>query len=744
MKIVRAVLALALSGIFLPVQAAPSLDEAAAAREDLWANAALAQPDGPDLEFFKRLLPPLHYVNTDFEHYPIVLSAPNAPKKARLISNGSGINLRANTRAWNEPGTAVMFRVGNDELAYGTFLQRLQGPKWRDGYLPIAELNYRHGAGTYAEESFASVEPAFSSNAVCLTRFKFAADAAGDKGRVVARVDTSEKLKSDGGRLLNQQGKVLVWFDHAWKWQPGRQLLEASLANQSEASVAVAGAPMDASATSPLAPGFDAGAARCEKVWRDVLSGGMSIQTPEEYVNNAWRSLVAANYSLINGDRIFYSAGNQYEKLYEQEGSAAMLALLAFGHETDARRLLTPLLKFTRKGLEFHQAGHKLDDVCRYYWQTRDADFVRSIRPLWQKEIDLLAEHRSPDNGLYPREQYCGDIPTPVFSLNSNAKGWRALRDTSALLEALGDNAEAARLRKIASDFRRDILAAVKKSVSGDSGFIPNALLGEESPYDVITSSRMGNYWNLMANNILGTEVFGQGAPEETGLMRYFQEHGGLCMGLVRAQPWPGFWVSTDNLNPLYGWFYVRTLLRRDEPDRALVSFYGMLAAGLTPDTFTCGEACALQPVDQWGRQFYCPPNSAGNAFWLDMLRNLVVQDWDLNDDGVPDTLRLGFATPRGWLADQKEITVTDAPTPFGRISLRIKSLLTRGLVVAEVRLPRRNRPEHCALRIRLPSEWRVTDARLDKQSIEVDDQGTVDLSGRTGDVAMEFTVKHI
>lgn len=731
----------AFAGVARP---APLMEEAISSQEDILANSALQEPDGPSLDFFKSLIPPLHYVNTDFQHYPIVLSAPNAPKKARLISNGSGINLRANTRAWNEPGTAVMFRVGNDELAYGTFLDRLQGPKWREGYLPIVQMSYRHGAGVYAEDSFASVAPAFSSNAVCLTRFKFTADTAGDKGRVVVRVDTSEKLESDGGRLLNPQGKVLVWFDHAWKWQLGRQLLEASLTNQLEAVVAVASIPMDASASSPLEPGFKPEAERCDKVWQNILNDGMTIETPEEYVNNAWRSLVAATFSLINGNLIFYSAGNQYEKLYEQEGSAAMLALLGYGHETDARRLMVPLLKFTRKGLEFHQAGHKLDDVCRYYWQTRDADFVRSIRPLWQKEVDLLAEHRSPTNGLYPREQYCGDIPTPVFSLNSNAKGWRALRDTSALLDALGDSAEAGRVRKIADDFRRDILVAVKKSKVDDSGFVPNALLGEELPYGAITSSRMGSYWNLMANNILGTEVFGQGDPEETGLMHYFQEHGGLCMGLVRARAWPGFWTGSANLNPLYGWFYVRTLLRRDEPERALVSFYGMLAAGLTPDTFTCGEACALQPLDQWGRQFYCPPNSAGNAFFLQMLRSLLVQDWDLNDDGQPDTLRLLFATPRRWLADGQTITVEHAPTAFGPVSLRVQSLLSRGLAVADVSLPDRNPPDHCALRLRLPGGWRAVSASAQGKDLSVDHDGTVDLSGMKGHMKLEFKVERL
>jgi hypothetical protein len=546
---------------------------------------------------------------------------------------------------------------------------------------------------------------------------------------------------------LNQQGKVLLWFDGPWKWQPARRLIEVAFTNGAEASVAVATVPAPAETPSPFAAGgFDGQRKRCFEAWQNILGQGMNIEVPEPYVNNAWRALVIANFSLINGDRMFYSAGNQYEKLYEQEGSEAALALLAYGYEAEARRLLLPLLDFTRKGLEFHQAGHKLDDVCSYYWQTRDADFVRSIRPRWQREVERLASHRSADNGLYPREQYCGDIPTPVFSLNSNAKGWRALRDTSALLDALGDEKEAGRLRDIAVDFRKDILAAVEKSVDPklDPPFIPNALLGEEKPYDVITGTRMGGYWNLMANNILGTGIFGHGSDLETGMVRYFQQHGGLCMGLVRARPWPGFWTSSANLNPLYGWYYVRTLLHRDEPDRALVSFYGMLAAGLTPDTFTCGEACALEPVDQWGRQFYCPPNSAGNAFWLQMLRNLLVEDLDLADGGQPDTLRLLFATPKRWLADGQTIRVERAPTAFGLVSMRVESKLSQGAVTADVDLPQRNPAKHMALRIRVPDGWRVDAARVGDQKLDVDGQGTVDLSALKGKAVIEFKVKRL
>src|SRR5204862_6814739 len=36
-------------------------------------------------------------------------------------------------------------------------------------------------------------------------------------------------------------------------------------------------------------------------------------------------------------------------------------------------------------------------------------------------------------------------------------------------------------------------------------------------------------------------------------------------------------------------------------------------------------------------------------------LRYLLVQDYDLDDDGRPETLRLRFAAPRPWLEDGKE-----------------------------------------------------------------------------------------
>src|SRR5438067_13352516 len=70
-----------------------AVDEVMKSGADLWGEAAMRQANGLSYEFFQVLLPPPRYVNADFRFYPIVLGAPRARQKARLIANGSGVNL---------------------------------------------------------------------------------------------------------------------------------------------------------------------------------------------------------------------------------------------------------------------------------------------------------------------------------------------------------------------------------------------------------------------------------------------------------------------------------------------------------------------------------------------------------------------------------------------------------------------------------------------------------------------------
>jgi hypothetical protein len=751
---------LAMSAPAAAPPATASFDEMVNSGRDVWGEAAMAQPNGASYEFFEHLLPPPRYVNADFRHYPIVLSAPNARTKARLISNGSGVNLRGGARSWNDNGAPVTFRVGPDEFLFGALRERLSEPTLAEGFLPIVEIRYMHptpfqSGGNiplaqsrnqptpeiYRLESFAGTDAALAEHAVVFAKFSLAQ---GTNGVVAVQVDSRAPLRFESGRLVDADGAVLAYFDNRWRWE--RQRAVARLNANQVATLAIPTRPLpDSSEFSFTANSYATNRDACAQTWRGVLEEGMNVEVPEARVNDAWRHLLIQNFQLLNGDRIHYSAGNQYDKLYEAEGSDAALAMMSWGYEADMRRMIPPLLDFTRKGLEYHQAGHKIDDICRYYWQTRDAAFVQAMRPRWEAEVTRILAGRTNEHGLFPKEQYCGDISTSVYSLNSNAKCWAALRDISAVLRDLGERDNARELAEAAAGFRKNILAALDKSIrrETDPPFIPIALLFDEGLHDPITATRIGSYWNLMANYVIGTGLFGTGSEQEQWLPRYIETRGGLCMGMTRAGGGEfTFWTGGHRINPLYGTRYALDTLRRDDPERALVSFYGMLAQGFTRNTFISGEGCTLAPVDDGGRLFYCPPNSAANAHFLSMLRHLLVQDWDTNDDGEPETLRLLFATPKRWLEDGKRIKVERAPTAFGPVSFNVHSKLSRDEVLAEVDLPHRNRPTTTLLRIRVPDGWTVVSAQAGATPLKVDERGTVDISSLNGKVTIMFHTK--
>ncbi|HEY6227726.1 MAG TPA: hypothetical protein VI282_11450, partial [Verrucomicrobiae bacterium] len=192
----------------------PTLDQSLGSKDDLWGDAAMAQTNGASHEFFAPLLPPLRYVNADFHYYPILLSAPNSKIKARLISNGSGINLRGGARSWRDVGTAVTFRVGQDELRFGEISSRLEHPTLAEGYLPIPEIRYSHATEIYKLEAFASTAPAYADNCVVFVKFSLASRS---NGIITVQVD-SNPLKFAEGKVTDNDGNILASLDNSWTW----------------------------------------------------------------------------------------------------------------------------------------------------------------------------------------------------------------------------------------------------------------------------------------------------------------------------------------------------------------------------------------------------------------------------------------------------------------------------------------------------------------------------------------------
>jgi hypothetical protein len=628
----------------------------------------------------------------------------------------------------------------------------------------------------YQEEVFASTDPKLAAYGTIFARFtmlegkdgKISAQAEGghryfwsgadDDGKPATAASASDKgtlrgpLPADTnpyGPAFAQAGAkapAVLCFDDKWTWNKSHSTLSAQLGKGESAAIAIFTKPADGS---PLGKPLDAATyfsqrEQCAKTWNELLAAGMTATIPEPVVNNAWRATLIGNYMMLSGDRMCYSAGNSYAAIYIGEGGDATRAAALWGHTDDADRMMLPIFAHTRKGLEFHQAAFKLQMLANIYFLTHDKKWLTDHQALWDKQIDIILKGREKDTGMLPRERYCGDIPTQVYSLNSNANCWRALRDMSVVLEELGQHDRAKQLAATAAGYRKVLLEAIEKAKRHDvtPPFLPVALSGEEEVHDPIFQTRMGGYWDLMINYILGSGVFPYNSKTADEVLKYLQTKGGLCMGMTRVTYGAGWWVGTPKINDLYGMRYALLLLKRDQPDQALVTFYGKLAQAFTRDTFIHGEASSIGPLDRWGRQFYLPPNSAGNASFLQQLRYMLIGDYDLNDDGKPETLRLLFGTPRAWLADGKTIEIKKAPSAFGELSLAVKSQLGKGEVTAEIDLPAQ-KPDNTLLSLRLPDGFVIKSASVAGKALSIEKGETIDLTGLSGHASLVAKVSH-
>lgn len=748
----------------------PTIEQVGDADTDILGEAAINQPGGPSYAFLRDAIPPLRYVDANFHVYPIVLCAPANEVKARLVSNGSAVNALAREPNWrNETGTPVTFYVGDKREMFGADLSRLTGPVYADGYLPIVQMQYTSQGSTFAEEAFCSTDPKLTDHAVVFVKFTLLKSDGRTYGgtahippepaarvpvpgveseanaevsakvynaKVEASFEGYEPAHLKDGMLTAGENETLAAVYPQWAINPGRRAVMAPLKVGESAYLEIPTKAADAILLGKLTPDvYQHQRDLCAKTWNNFLKAGMEVRTPESLVNNVWRALLIGDEELRIGKEIRYSANNAYMNIYIGEGGDTVRATAMWGHANDAREEIIPQFKYTRKGLEFHQAAFKLQMLAAYYHLTGDAKFVRSIRPLWEKELNVILNGRQKSTGMLPREKYCGDIATMVYSLNSNSNCWRALREMSVMLDDLGEHERAQKLAQTAADYRKIILDAIDKATRHDVNppFVPIALSGEESPHDPIWGTTMGSYWNLMIEYVLGSGVFTPDSQTATDIIHYLQQKGGLCMGMLRARATPlNFWVDGGRINDLYGMRYALLMDRRDDPERALLSFYGKLAQGMTRGTFIDCEGSSLYPVDQFGRQMYLPPNSAGNASYLQQLRYLLVQDYDMDDDGRADTLRLLFSTPRTWLADGKEISVRHAPTAFGPMSMDIHSHLSAGQVIADIDLPYAARVS-TLLRLRLPDGYKVTAASDGSNDLPIANSQTINLTGKSG-----------
>jgi hypothetical protein len=657
---------------------AQRVDHALRAKQDVWGNELLRAPAGPTYEGAARYLAPLLLarapkqtaLTTSGVHY---LAFGRPGRFALHVADGSQILAR---RAGGESLTVSVGRSG--EETYGSCLARLETPRLADGYLPILRTAYVDENGSrYRQESFATLRA----------------------GSLVSMVRLD----------VNPFTAVEVRFT------PSRSGAGLTYAVPDGSTRTLYVAFSRGRATAIEAASYDRLRAAEAAYWRRRLAEGASIDVPERRVHDAARALLIQDLLLAWR----YSVGNPYEQFSFPEGVDVAQVLSSWGFRDVARRMLETSFHRRPRPYPNWKRGQKLVGVALHSRLFRDGAFVARATPVLRAYVDALVRQLTADpNGLLGRERYSSDIPDDVYGLHAHAVVWQGLESMARVWLQTGRPALAVRSRRLAQRLERSLRRAVARSqrrLPDGSLFLPARLLDGERPYDRLTTSRPGSYWNLVTPYALASGLFPRGSPEARGALRYMLRHGSRLLGLVRAGAFALYGKAPtypqSGTDQVYGVNVARFLALNDRPDQLVLSLYGQLAAGMTPGTFASGEAASVAPIPgQYHRSMYLPPNSAANAAFLEALRLLLVHE-PLDRSAQPHGLELAFATPRGWLAPGRRISVRRVPTSFGPLSFSVEA--READVRAVLDLPPRGRPQ-VSLRLRLPAGRRIVHVSLD------------------------------
>lgn len=449
-------------------------------------------------------------------------------------------------------------------------------------------------------------------------------------------------------------------------------------------------------------------AADFSRYWKERLEENTVILTPEEHLNSFYKNALAQILiTLFNEDKLKYGA-YWYEEYYGPEESVSLIALAKYGYFREAKKgveiMLNPELLDTSNLHYPYRNGTTLRTAAEIFRFSGDRAWVKKIRGGLASGADRFINLLHADNGRFtgflPRHIYGGDIHTPAFSIGSNIIAWRGLQDTGLILKEAGENKQADIYLQEAEKLKerlRKLIDSVIVNKDTRFPFVPKAVdIGEpgtkeyqpvERAYASLSNERMGFYWAAFACWVLHSGFFHPDSKHARWITDYLENKGGLLLGLLRIKGHHEEWTEID---PHYGYGYAENLLQRGERNKFLLSFYSLLAHGMSRDTFCCPESSTIFPnrvdVKTWNRIFQesmwgwayrdnpCftdPLSSGANAVALTLLRDMLVRE---ETAGGKNCLHLLSGIPSKWLLPGKKLKIEKAPAYWGKLNLSLET----------------------------------------------------------------------
>jgi hypothetical protein len=693
-------------------------------KRDVWGEQLLRRPGGPTYDSVRKMLKPLLFARarqkpltaSGVYYLPFAqpLGSHGALEIALHVADGSQILART------AKGASLRVLVGQGgREPFGSCLSRLSQPTLAGGYLPILETKYVDSQGVrYRQESFA----VRGLGTGALVSFVRVTASAGARTGALIRLVHSTNRRGRTAQYRREESTL------HYRVEPGQT-----------ASVYVAWLPSDLRPITIDAAAYETAREQLIDFWDARLAQAVTYDVPEAVVMNAQRSLLQQDLALTWR----YSIGNPYEEFSSAESLDVAEVMGGYGFTGVMRQILRTSFKRFALAPSNWRMGELMIASARYYQLTGDRTFLNWVtrRLDWFMTV-VGRQMRSDPHGLLRQERFSTDIATRVYGLHAQASVWQGLNAIAAVWASTGRPAHAARARALAFRLELALQRAVRASshrLKDRSLFVPAVLLAKHKPFDALTRSRLGSYWNLVMPYALASGFFPPHGRQAHDILRYMLRHGSRLLGLVRAGAYSLYGGKTrypfTGTDQVYGLAVARFLADNDQPDQLVLSLYGMLGAAMTPDTFVSGEAATVAPLRGAAfRSMYLPPNAASNSAFLETLRLMLVHE--TTKYGRPVGLELAFATPRGWLAPGKAVAVRGAPTSFGPVSYEIDAGSDE--INATVEVPSRRPPLSLRLRLRVPTGRQVVAVRVNGRPRPFDRAtATVDLSGLRGPLSL-------
>lgn len=442
-------------------------------------------------------------------------------------------------------------------------------------------------------------------------------------------------------------------------------------------------------------------------------------------------------------DRDYY--GNEYDG-FQDTFTSSLYANLEWGRFDQAAAVLDGYFSdfvqddgmINMRGAETGQFGLTLSLLARYLHYTGDRSLLRKHRGKIEATAQILLElhdeslrlpKTAPGHGLIHgwNESDACLFPDPSlwwkpYYANS-ALASRGLHDIAAVWPQLGgQDAQASLWRHRATMLREQTVETLRANVRHDLtppyvGPLPGVkltfreALASEHPSEQQWPHRA--YAELLQADVLPQEL----AHLVIDCMR---GHGATSLGVV-ANIAPVSAKGRDILGFIsYG--YAQQLLRLDRIDEYLLFLYAHRHHDHTPGSWTAGEVSDITG----GMPLFCMP--------AQMTIPLLLRWALVFEDSAGETLFLGRAVPRAWLASGT-VGIDRAPTRWGRTGFQLMARSSRSQLEGWVSLPEHAAPEAIWLSLRVPTGKRLGSVRLDGRPVPASDRqaDAVRLRGEPG-----------